>query len=62
MANISLNFLWEAFASASGIPPSVLHTDPGHKFAVVQPDENRILHPGNEQDLPSHGLLSGRKL
>jgi hypothetical protein len=40
MASMNLSFLWEAFALASGIPPSTWQTVPGDEVAVVQLDQN----------------------
>lgn len=42
VAKINLGFLWEAFAIASGVPPSVWRAVPRDKGADIRPSENRV--------------------
>jgi hypothetical protein len=48
MAKVNWSFLWEAFALASGIPPSTLYTVPGDQVLMAQPDVIQF-HRGSGQ-------------
>jgi hypothetical protein len=57
VAKINLSFLWEAFAIASGVPPSTWRTVPSDKAADIQPRKNRFPYRSSQQ-----GSISACKL